>query len=218
MVLTVGSAGGAERRRDAVVYAHRYDPGQGLHPVQRLKRSGQNLPDRLNVKLFERAGPKAPFKQHAQFVRDLLNEYATYSGDKLNVEVIKIGEGDSKREEEASKYRCRSQTAAWSRPTSLRSVPRSSASAGLPRRDRVDPDHRAGGGAGVWRFSPTKQMTVKKKGRLRVERRGAAAHPPGVQILSEQLKSPAMRLTSVELKANIPPMWMRCSSSVPSSR
>ena len=48
---------------------------------------------------------KPPFKQHAQFVRDLLSEYETYSEGKLKLEVVKIGEGDSKKEEEAQKYK-----------------------------------------------------------------------------------------------------------------
>ena len=55
------------------------------------------LPDRMNVKLFMSEELKPPFKQHAQFARDLLSEYATYSQGKFNLEVIKIGDGEEAR-------------------------------------------------------------------------------------------------------------------------
>jgi gliding-associated putative ABC transporter substrate-binding component GldG len=62
------------------------------------------LPDVLTVKAFISKDLQPPFSQSAQYVRDLLDEYAHASKGKLKWEAIDPGE-DSKLEEEATKMK-----------------------------------------------------------------------------------------------------------------
>lgn len=62
------------------------------------------LPDRLTVKAFISGDLQPPFSQTAQYVRDLLDEYASASKGKLKWEVIDPG-NDPKQEEEATKLK-----------------------------------------------------------------------------------------------------------------
>ncbi len=62
------------------------------------------LPDVLQVKAFISGDLQPPFSQSAQYVRDLLDEYAHASKGKLKWEAIDPGE-DSKLEEEANKMK-----------------------------------------------------------------------------------------------------------------
>src|SRR6185437_2837122 len=62
------------------------------------------LPDVLQVKAFISKDLQPPFSQSAQYVRDLLDEYAHASKGKLKWEAIDPGE-DSKLEEEATKMK-----------------------------------------------------------------------------------------------------------------
>ncbi|HXU69117.1 MAG TPA: GldG family protein [Polyangia bacterium] len=62
------------------------------------------LPDVLQVKAFISGDLQPPFSQTAQYVRDLLDEYAHASKGKLKWEAIDPGE-DSKLEEEATKMK-----------------------------------------------------------------------------------------------------------------
>ena len=62
------------------------------------------LPDLLTVKAFISKDLQPPFSQSAQYVRDLLDEYAHASKGKLKWEAIDPGE-DSKLEEEATKMK-----------------------------------------------------------------------------------------------------------------
>src|SRR3954466_8831784 len=56
------------------------------------------LPDRLTVKAFISKDLQPPFSQVGQYVRDLLDEYATASKGKMVWEVVDPA-GDSKAEE-----------------------------------------------------------------------------------------------------------------------
>lgn len=166
----------------------------------------KNLPDRLNVKLFMSEDLKPPFKQHAQFVRDLLSEYATYSGGKLNVEVIKIGEGDSKKEEEASKYKVQKSNRGVVSANKFE-IGTTFLGIGLDYHGEIEsiPTIEQVEGLEFEISGLIKQMTVKKKkvGFASSEGELPLTHP-GVQILSEQLKKSGYETTSLELKANIP--------------
>src|SRR3954447_18478304 len=62
------------------------------------------LPDVLQVKAFISKDLQPPFSQSAQYVRDLLDEYAHASKGKLKWEAIDPGE-DAKLEEEATKLK-----------------------------------------------------------------------------------------------------------------
>jgi ABC-type uncharacterized transport system involved in gliding motility auxiliary subunit len=62
------------------------------------------LPDRLTVKAYISKDLQPPFSQVGQYVRDLLDEYATASKGKMVWEVIDPA-GDSKLEEEATKMK-----------------------------------------------------------------------------------------------------------------
>jgi gliding-associated putative ABC transporter substrate-binding component GldG len=62
------------------------------------------LPDKLTVKAFISSDLQPPFSQTAQYVRDLLDEYAHASKGKLKWEAIDPGE-DAKLEEEATKMK-----------------------------------------------------------------------------------------------------------------
>lgn len=166
----------------------------------------KNLPDRMNVKLFMSEDLKPPFKQHSQFVRDLLSEYATYSGGKFNVEVIKIGEGDTKNEEEAGKYHVQKSNRAT---MSANKFEMGATFLGIgfdyhgdiqaiPVIEQVE-------GLEFEISGLIKQMTVKKK---KVAFASSEGELPlghgGVQFLSEQLKKTGYETTTVELKADIP--------------
>lgn len=62
------------------------------------------LPDKLTIKAFISADLQPPFSQTAQYVRDLLSEYANASKGKLHWEAIDPGD-DPKLEEEANKLK-----------------------------------------------------------------------------------------------------------------
>src|SRR4051812_7993591 len=62
------------------------------------------LPDRMTVKAYISKDLQPPFSQVGQYVRDLLDEYATASKGKLVWEVIDPA-GDPKLEEEATKMK-----------------------------------------------------------------------------------------------------------------
>jgi ABC-type uncharacterized transport system involved in gliding motility auxiliary subunit len=64
----------------------------------------KNLPDRMTVKAFISSDLQPPFSQVAQYVRDVLDEYATASKGKLHWEAVDPA-GDSKLEEEAQKMK-----------------------------------------------------------------------------------------------------------------
>lgn len=62
------------------------------------------LPDKLTVKAFISSDLQPPFSQTAQYVRDILSEYANASHGKLHWEAIDPGD-DPKLEEEATKLK-----------------------------------------------------------------------------------------------------------------
>lgn len=64
----------------------------------------KKLPDTLTIKAFISSDLQPPFSQTAQYVRDLLDEYAHASGGKLHWEAIDPG-SDPKLEEEATKLK-----------------------------------------------------------------------------------------------------------------
>lgn len=168
------------------------------------------LPDRMNVKLFMSEELKPPFKQHAQFARDLLSEYATYSQGKFNLEVIKIGDGEEarKKEEEASKCGVQKSNRGV---VSANKFEIGSTFLGvcfsygdkteaIPVIDRDE-------GLEFQISGLIKQMTVKKKkiGFATSEGELSLAHGSGLQLLSEQLKASGYETISVELKAMVSP-------------
>ena len=70
----------------------------------------RNLPDRLNVKAFLSSDLQPPLNTTAQYVRDLLDEYAAASGGKFVWEAIdplggKDKEEKDRRKEELTKYK-----------------------------------------------------------------------------------------------------------------
>jgi ABC-type uncharacterized transport system involved in gliding motility auxiliary subunit len=62
------------------------------------------LPDRMTVKAFISKDLQPPFSQVAQYLRDMLDEYATASKGKMVWEVVDPGD-DPKQEEEATKMK-----------------------------------------------------------------------------------------------------------------
>ncbi|MFO0657457.1 MAG: GldG family protein [Polyangia bacterium] len=166
------------------------------------------LPDRMNVKLFMSEDLKPPFKQHAQFARDLLAEYATYSQGKFNLEVIKIGEGDEARKKEEEATKCGVQK-------SNRGVVSANKfeigatflgvcfaygdkTEAIPVIDRDE-------GLEFMISGLIKQMTVKKKkiGFTTGQGELGSGHGGGLQLLSEQLKASGYETINVELKAMV---------------
>jgi gliding-associated putative ABC transporter substrate-binding component GldG len=87
-------------------YAHRIDLTQDrvytLSPAS--KELVAKLPDKLTIKAFISSDLQPPFSQTAQYVRDLLDEYAHASKGKLHWEAIDPGQ-DAKLEEEANKMK-----------------------------------------------------------------------------------------------------------------
>ncbi len=170
----------------------------------------KNLPDRLNVKLFMSEDLKPPFKQHAQFVRDLLSEYETYSEGKLKLEVIKIGEGDSKKEEEAQKYKVQKSNRGVVSANKFE-IGSTFLGVGFDYHGEIESIPIIENDAGLeFEISGLiKQMTVKKRKIAFASSEGeltpGGGHGSGLQILSEQLKKTGYETTSVELKAAIPP-------------
>lgn len=169
----------------------------------------KNLPDRLNVKLFMSEDLKPPFKQHAQFVRDLLSEYETYSAGKLKLEVIKIGEGDSKKEEEAQKYKVQKSNRGVVSANKFE-IGSTYLGVGLDYHGEIESIPIIENDAGLeFEISGLiKQMTVKKRKIAFANSEGeltpGGGHASGLQILSEQLKKTGYETTTVELKAAIP--------------
>lgn len=166
----------------------------------------KNLPDRLNVKLFMSEDLKPPFKQHAQFVRDLLAEYETYSNGKLKLEVIKIGEGDSKKEEEAQKYRVQKSNRGVMSANKFE-IGTTFLGIGLDYHGEIEsiPTIEQVEGLEFEISGLIKQMTVKKKKVAFATSEGELplGHA-GIQIFGEQLKKSGYETTSLELKAAIP--------------
>ncbi|HNN93381.1 MAG TPA: GldG family protein [Pseudomonadota bacterium] len=170
----------------------------------------KNLPDRLNVKLFMSEDLKPPFKQHAQFVRDLLSEYETYSEGKLKLEVIKIGEGDSKKEEEAQKYKVQKSNRGVVSANKFE-IGSTFLGVGFDYHGEIESIPIIENDAGLeFEISGLiKQMTVKKRKIAFASSEGeltpGGGHGSGLQILSEQLKKTGYETTTAELKAAIPP-------------
>lgn len=169
----------------------------------------KNLPDRMNVKLFMSEDLKPPFKGHAQFVRDLLQEYATYSDGKFNVEVIKIGEGEEarKKEEEAAKFGVQ-KTQRGVLSSSKMEIGSTYLGIGFGYKDKTEaiPVIDRDEGLEFLITSLIKQMTVKKKkvGFTSGQGEPTAQHGGGIAYLSEQLKASGYETTNVELKAKVP--------------
>lgn len=206
VVLSVGALGAVNLL--GTRFFHRLDmTSEKVYTLsQGSKDLVKNLPDRMNVKLFMSEELKSPFKQHAQFVRDLLSEYSTASGGKFNVEVIKIAEGDSKKEEEAGKYKVQKSNrgvvsankfeigstylgVAFDYHGQIESIPVIEQDEGL--------EFKISG--------LIKQMTVRKKKVAFATSEGELQpqHQGGLQFLSENLKESSYDTTTVELKANI---------------
>ncbi len=166
----------------------------------------KNLPDRLNVKLFMSEDLKPPFKQHAQFVRDLLGEYETYSAGKLNLEVIKIGEGDHKKEEEAQKYHVQKSNRGVVSENKFE-IGSTYLGVGFDYHGDIQsiPIIENDQGLEFDISGLIKQMTVKKKKVAFASSEGELPlNHGGVQVLAEQLKKGGYETTTVELKAMIP--------------
>ncbi len=166
------------------------------------------LPDRMNVKLFMSEDLKPPFKQHAQFARDLLSEYATYSQGKFNLEVIKIGEGEEARKKEDEATKCGVQKSNRG-VVSANKFEIGSTFLGvcfaygdktesIPVIDRDE-------GLEFMISGLIKQMTVKKKkvGFTTGQGELGSGHGGGLQLLSEQLKASGYETINVELKAMV---------------
>jgi ABC-type uncharacterized transport system involved in gliding motility auxiliary subunit len=206
VLVTIGALGAANvigarmfKRLD-LTKEHVYTLSQGSKDLV------ANLPDRLNVKLFMSEDLKPPFKEHAQFVRDLLAEYETYAKGKLKLEVIKIGEGETKKEEEAQKYHVQKSNRGVMSANKFE-IGSTFLGVGfdyhgdiqsIPVIDRDD-------GLEFEISGLIKQMTVKKK---KVAFASSEGEPPvghgGIQIFAEQLKKGGYETTTVELKAMIP--------------
>jgi gliding-associated putative ABC transporter substrate-binding component GldG len=167
----------------------------------------KNLPDRMNVKLFMSEDLKPPFSSHARFAQDLLHEYATYSGGKFNVEVIKIGEGDSKKEEEASRYKVRKVNRGVVGENKLE-IGSTYLGIGFDYLSNTEAIENIENDQGLeFRISGLiKKMTAKRK--KKVAFASSEGELPlghgGLQVLSEYLKQNSYDTTQVELKANIP--------------
>lgn len=166
----------------------------------------RNLPDRLNVKLFMSEDLKPPFKQHAQFVRDLLSEYETYSNGKLKLEVIKIGEGDTKKEEEAQKYHVQKSNRGVVSANKFE-IGTTYLGIGFDYHGDIQsiPTIEQAEGLEFEISGLIKQMTVKKKKIAFATSEGEAPlQHGGIQIFAEQLKKSGYDTTTLELKAMIP--------------
>jgi len=166
----------------------------------------KNLPDRLNVKLFMSEDLKPPFKQHAQFVRDLLSEYETYSNGKLKLEVIKIGEGDTKKEEEAQKYHVQKSNRGVVSANKFE-IGTTYLGIGFDYHGDIQsiPTIEQAEGLEFEISGLIKQMTVKKKKIAFATSEGEAPlQHGGIQIFAEQLKKSGYDTTTLELKALIP--------------
>ncbi len=173
----------------------------------------RNLPDRLNVKLFMSDDLKPPFRQTAQFVRDLLDDYATYSGGKLNLEIIKMSDGDakkgeegSKKEEEAAKYKVQKSRRGVMSANKVE-IGASYLGIGFDYHGTIEsiPVIESDQGLEFEISGLIKQMTVKKK---KVAFASSEGEPQlqhgGLGLLADQLKKSGYETTSLELKAAIP--------------
>lgn len=168
----------------------------------------KNLPDRLNVKLFMSEDLKPPFKQHAQFVRDLLSEYETYSEGKMKLEVVKIGEGDTKKEEEAQKYKVQKSNRGVVSANKFE-IGSTYLGIGFDYHGDIEsiPIIERDEGLEFSISGLIKQMTVKKMKIAFASSEGEltlGGHGSGLQIVGEFLKQSGYETTSVELKAAIP--------------
>ncbi|MBP8195725.1 MAG: GldG family protein, partial [Deltaproteobacteria bacterium] len=168
------------------------------------------LPDRMNVKLFMSEELKPPFKQHAQFARDLLSEYATYSQGKFNLEVVKIGDGEEARKKEDEAAKCGVQKSNRG-VVSANKFEIGSTFLGVcfsyGDKNEAIPVIDRDEGLEFQISGLIKQLTVKKKkiGFATSEGELSVAHGSGLQLLSEQLKASGYETINVELKASISP-------------
>ncbi|MCS6914257.1 MAG: Gldg family protein [Myxococcales bacterium] len=166
----------------------------------------KNLPDRLNVKLFMSEDLKPPFKSHATFVRDLLADYAAYSGGKMVVEVIRIGEGDTKKEEEAARYKVRKSSRGVLSANKVE-IGASYLGVGFDYHGQIEsiPIIETDQGLEFEISGIIKQLTVKKKKIAFSSGQGelSLGHG-GASLLDQQLKKAGYDTTSLELKAKIP--------------
>lgn len=166
----------------------------------------KNLPDRMNVKLFMSEDLKPPFAGHAQFARDLLNDYATYSNGKFNVEVVKMPENDSKAEEEASHYKVQKSRRGLMGGNKIE-IAATFLGVGFDYHGNIEsiPVIEQDQGLEFEISGLIKQMTVKKKkiGFATSEGETPLGHG-GLQFFSEYLKKTGYETTTVELKAKVP--------------
>lgn len=166
------------------------------------------LPDRMNAKLYMSEDLKPPFKQHAQFARDLLAEYATYSQGKFNLEVVKVGEGDEARKKEEEAARCGVQKTNRGLVSANKfEIGATFLGVCLSYGDKTEaiPVIDRDEGLEFQISGLVKQMTVKKKkvGFASSEGEMTMAHGSGLQLLSEQLKASGYETINVELKAAV---------------
>lgn len=166
----------------------------------------RNLPDRMNVKLFMSEDLKPPFRQTAQFVRDLLDEYATYSNGKFVVELIKIGEGDQKKEEEAARYKVQKSRRGV---LSANKVEIGSTYLGIAfdYHGQIEslPIIESDQGLEFSISGLIKQMTVKKKKVAFAQSEGEVQlQHGGLSVLEQLLKEGGYETSTVELKAMVP--------------
>lgn len=166
------------------------------------------LPDRMNVKLYMSEDLKPPFKQHAQFARDLLGEYATYSQGKFNLEVVKIGDGDEARKKEDEAAKCGVQKSNRGVVSANKfEIGATFLGVCFSFGDKTEaiPVIERDEGLEFQISGLIKQMTVKKKkvGFASSEGEMNMAQGSGLQLLSEQLKASGYETINVELKAMV---------------
>ena len=166
-----------------------------------------NLPDILNVKLFLSEDLKPPFKANAQFVRDLLSEYASYSKGKLVFEVVKMTEGDAKKEEEAQRFRVQKQQRGVMSANKVE-IGATYVGVGLDYKGTIEsiPTIDSVEGLEFALSSKIKQLTVKKKKIAFAKSEGelSTEHQGGLQYLEKFLKESGYDTTAIELKADVP--------------
>lgn len=166
-----------------------------------------NLPDILNIKLFMSADLKPPFKNNAQFVRDLLSEYASYSNGKLVFEVIKMGEDAKKEEEEAQRFHVQKSSRGVMSANKVE-IGSTYLGVGLDYKGQIEsiPVIDTVEGLEFSLSSKIKQLTVKKKkiAFAKSEGESSTEHQGGLQYLDKFLKESGYETQALELKADIP--------------
>ncbi len=165
----------------------------------------RNLPDRMNVKVFISEELPPDSRNHAQFARDLLNEYAAFSSGKMHIETIKMKGDETEKEKQASECKVRKITRGERSKNKLEIA---STFLGIcfdyhgqiesiPAVEQVEGLEFAISGL-------IKQMTVKKKKLAFASSEGELTPQQGLQYFAEHLKNTGYETTSVDLKAAIP--------------